>query len=73
MHSESDAGKPAQLNNRTDVVAFCLIRSDVLISAGYDIDRTAHQSIKRLPSAFKVGDGDIESIFLKVAATLGQS
>ncbi len=56
-----------------DVVAFCLHSKDVLISAGHDVDRTTHQSVKRFASAFKVGNGDIESIFLEMTATLGQS
>src|SRR2546426_4696878 len=36
-----------------DVVAFCLHSKDVLISAGHDVDRTTHQSVKRFASAFK--------------------
>ena len=66
-------GKPAELDQRADVLAFGLHSQRVLVSAGHDVDRAGHQSIERFPAAFKVGDRNVEAVVLEVTTTFGES
>ena len=45
-HRENDPGEPSELDKGTDVLAFRLHSQRVLISAGHDIDRAAHQGVE---------------------------
>ena len=65
-------GKPAEFDQRADVLAFGLRVQDVLIGAGYEIDRAAEQGVERLRPAFEVDDRDVEPVIPEIAAAFGQ-
>jgi multicopper oxidase len=55
---EHDSGKPAKLDNRTDVLSFGLRVPRVLVRACNDVDRSGKECFKRLPAAFKIAYRD---------------
>ena len=65
-------GKPAEFDQRADVLAFGLRVQDVFIGAGYEIDRAAEQGLERLRPAFEVDDRDVEPVIPEIAAAFGQ-
>src|SRR5438105_9676133 len=55
---EHDSGKPAELDDRTDVLSFGLGVQRVLVRTCHDVDRSGKECFKRLPATFKIACRD---------------
>jgi hypothetical protein len=66
---EHDSGKPAELDDRTDVLSFGLRVQRVLVRTCYDVDRSGKECLKRLPAAFEIAYRDCYAVVLEVASS----